>query len=90
MSVAAYGMLLHSYRWKLHYRVAVVMTDQEDHSHMVLARHWLQVGHDVSYVHSTHLAEGGLDSVHSQESLLLVDRRLVSFRFLSAVTTTFA
>ena len=43
MSVAAYGMLLHSYRWKLHYRVATVMTEEGNHSNMVLARHWLQV-----------------------------------------------
>lgn len=43
MSVAAYGMLLHSYRWKLHYRVATVMTEEGNQSNMVLARHWLQV-----------------------------------------------
>lgn len=43
MSVAAYGMLLHSYRWKLHYRVATVMTEEGNNSNMVLARHWLQV-----------------------------------------------
>lgn len=43
MSVAAYGMLLHSYRWKLHFRVATVMTEEGTHSNMVLAHHWLQV-----------------------------------------------
>ncbi|CAB1106927.1 unnamed protein product [Ectocarpus sp. CCAP 1310/34] len=43
MSAAAYGMLLHSNRWKLHYRVAVVLTEQGDQSYMVLARHWVQV-----------------------------------------------
>ncbi|CBN78725.1 conserved unknown protein [Ectocarpus siliculosus] len=43
MSAAAYGMLLHSNRWKLHYRAAVVLTEQGDQSYMVLARHWLQV-----------------------------------------------
>ncbi|CAM9985809.1 unnamed protein product, partial [Ectocarpus sp. 12 AP-2014] len=43
MSATAYGMLLHSNRWKLHYRVAVVLTEQGDQSYMVLARHWLQV-----------------------------------------------
>lgn len=43
MSAAAYGMLLPSNRWTLHYRVAVVLTEQDDQSYMVLARHWLQV-----------------------------------------------
>ncbi|CAM9606556.1 unnamed protein product, partial [Ectocarpus fasciculatus] len=43
MCVAAYGMLLHSNRWMLHYRVAVVLTEEGDQSYMVLARHWLQV-----------------------------------------------
>lgn len=43
MCVAAYGMLLHSNRWMLHYRVAVVLTEEGDQSYMVLAHHWLQV-----------------------------------------------
>lgn len=43
MSFAAYGMLLHSYRWRLHYRVAMVMTAQGQEYNMALARHWLQV-----------------------------------------------
>lgn len=43
MSVTAYGMLLHGYRWKLHYRVATFMSNQGGQSDMALARHWLQV-----------------------------------------------
>lgn len=43
MCVTAYGMLLHGYRWKLHYRVATFMANQGDQSDMSLARHWLQV-----------------------------------------------
>lgn len=43
MSVTAYGMLLHGYRWKLHYRVATFMSNQEGLSDTTLARHWLQV-----------------------------------------------
>ncbi|CAM9952171.1 unnamed protein product, partial [Choristocarpus tenellus] len=42
MSYTAYGMLLHSYRWRLHYRVASVMTERCPDSFMVLAHHWIQ------------------------------------------------
>ncbi|CAM9529733.1 unnamed protein product, partial [Scytosiphon promiscuus] len=64
MSVAAYGMLLHSYRWKLHYRVAVVMTEQEDNSHMVLARHWLQVA--MGSPSAAEIAEVGGDDAYRE------------------------
>ncbi|CAM9416216.1 unnamed protein product, partial [Sphacelaria rigidula] len=43
MSSAAYGMLLHSYRWKLHYGVVMAMTAAGGESDMVMARHWLKV-----------------------------------------------
>ena len=43
MSYTAYGMLLHSYRWRLHYRVALVTSEQNNGAFMVLAHHWLQV-----------------------------------------------
>jgi hypothetical protein len=43
MSYTAYGMLLHSYRWRLHYRVALVTSEMNNGAFMVLAHHWLQV-----------------------------------------------
>jgi hypothetical protein len=43
MSYTAYGMLLHSYRWRLHYRVALVTSELNNGAFMVLAHHWLQV-----------------------------------------------